>query len=258
ADIFLDEVVTRQGTVTFTVDAADATAGIADEDVKLTLTLRGSDPAVTLPAVLQGAAETNGWMRYTFTAAIGADTANGTYDASLTVLDRSGNASETLAGAFEVQKNQFAVTVALQGAVAGPFSREVTFVATGADGGVLATWVRNISFTDGVGTDTLPEAPDGIVGLSAKTGAHLRRRLAVELDSDGQGLAEFTGTGAEGRQLLGGDLDGDNAVNMADFNRLRYYWYTVNTAADIDGDGASNLNDLNILKANWYGVGDPL
>ena len=92
--------------------------------------------------------------------------------------------------------------------------------------------------------------------LSAKTGFSLRRRVEATLEEEGQGAISFTGTGDEGNQLLGGDLNDDNVVNMSDFNRLRFHWYTENTEADIDGDGASAVGDLNILKANWNGAGD--
>jgi parallel beta-helix repeat protein len=255
-NVFFADVFTRQGTVVFTVDAFDALAGIDDGDVVLTLT----NGAVALTPVLTSTSPLvvgdQTWTRYTFQVPVLATTPNGVYGAKVILSDRSGNNSEILVGEIEVDKNQIAVTVELQGAVAGPFNRAVTFVATAGNGTLLATWVRNVTFTGGVGTDILVEAPAGMVSLSAKTDYTLRRKLALVLDADGQGTVAFTGTGITGRQLLGGDLNADNSVNMTDYNRLRYYWYTVSSVTDINGDGVVNLLDLNILKANWYVTGN--
>jgi hypothetical protein len=83
-----------------------------------------------------------------------------------------------------------------------------------------------------------------------------------------------------GAVFLGGDANGDNQVDGADYAWLRYWWNTyqsVWTAAvgndltyDIDGDGkidANDFPDLNgdgyideldyaVLKNGWYQPGD--
>jgi len=63
----------------------------------------------------------------------------------------------------------------------------------------------------------------------------------------------FTGT----RRLRGGDFDGNNIVNLADYNRLRAVFPGVASVADITGDGYVNVGDYNILRANWLTAGDP-
>ena len=255
-DVFGAGAIAHQGTVAFTVDATDALAGIDDADVILTLTLQ-SDPGVTLTAALAGktTVEVGGvsWTRYTFTTEIVAATRNGTYDAAVKVLDRSGNVSDELVGAFTVQKNQVSVTVELQGGAAGPFTRDVVFTAANAALGELKVWTKTVSFTDGVGTVTLLEAPDGMAFLDAKTDWTLRVRVACAPDGDGQSVADFAGA----NQLPGGDLNGDNRANMLDYSILRYFWFTAEPRADITGNGNVDLLDFNILKANWYGAGAP-
>jgi len=255
-DVFEPGVITHQGTVTFTVDATDALAGIDDADVILTLTLK-SDPGVTLTSVLAGktAMEVGGvaWTRYTFTTEIVPGTVNGVYEAVAKVLDRSGNLSDELIGEFTVQKNQVAVTVQLQGGAAGPFTRDVVFTAATGALGELKVWTKAVEFTDGVGTVTLLEAPDGMVYLDAKTDWTLRVRVGCAPDGDGQSTAAFT----DSSQLPGGDLNGDNRVNMLDYAILRYFWYTAETKADITGDSSVNLSDFNVLQSNWYGMGAP-
>ena len=260
-DVFGAGAIAHQGTVAFTVDATDALAGIDDADVILTLTLQ-SDPGVTLTAALAGktTVEVGGvsWTRYTFTTEIVAATRNGTYDAAVKVLDRSGNVSDELVGAFTVQKNQVSVTVELQGGAAGPFTRDVVFTATDAGGGVLKTWTRSVEFTSGLGATTLLEAPDGMARLSAKTAWNLRTRLACAADGNGQAVADFTGASL----LRGGDLDGNNQVDMRDYAILRYDWYSTVPEqifrSDITGNEAIDLLDYNVLKANWYTLGDSL
>ena len=258
-DVF-DDALTRQGTVSFTVDAFDATAGIDTNDVVCTVThvdTAGATLAVQTgtESVMEGELT---WTRYTFEVLIDDDSPTGEYSVSVDATDRSGNVSDLLTDTFEFDRRVL-VTVALQGAVAGPFTSDVTFFATDADGTVLAPlagWTGPVEFINSTGTVTLADAPVGMAYLSAKTGFSLRRRVEATLEEEGQGAISFTGTGDEGNQLLGGDLNDDNVVNMSDFNRLRFHWYTENTEADIDGDGASAVGDLNILKANWNGAGD--
>lgn len=258
-----------QGTVLISVAAQDAVAGIDGNDAQVTITLRDSEPPVTLVATFVGSEvivteegeegeevepdEFEGWTRYTFAVEIDGLTPNGTYDISVVILDQAGNPSEQpLTGAFDVQKNQITATVALQGAVEGPFTRTVTFVATDATGNELETWSSMVEFTNGVGVATFPVPPETIAGLSAKTGHTLRRKLTVAFDENGQIIAQFVGEA----QLLGGDLNGDNVVDDLDFNRLRQHWHTNNTLADINGDGVSNTADLNIMRTNFNGQGD--
>ena len=254
-DVF-DNVFTVQGTVVFTVDLFDALAGIEDQAVVLTLTNQ-DDPSITATLPLDSTAtiEVNGedWTRYTFVLTVDSATPNGTYLVEVDGMDRSGNLSATLTGILQIDVNQIVVTVQLEGAVTGPFNRIVTFLATDAAQQVIGTWVREIEFTGGFGTDTLLLVPADTVRLSAKTQYHLRRRVDVTLDVNGEPIAEFIGA----NMLLGGDLNGDNVVTMTDFNRLRFHWFTANDVADITGNGATTQADFDILRGNWFTEGDP-
>ena len=156
----------------------------------------------------------------------------------------------TIAYPLRVSAVEIHVTVELQGAVAETFSREVTFYA-GRDGDTLETWTQTLQFTAGVAETTLSGAPQDMESLSAKTSFHLRRRIAC-VPANGAATADFTNES----QLLGGDLNGDNIVDMRDFTRLRYHWFSENEHADITGDGSTGQNDYDVLRSNWHGQGD--
>jgi len=68
-----------------------------------------------------------------------------------------------------------------------------------------------------------------------------------------QMVVNFTGDS----MLPGGDLNGDNLVNMLDYSVLKTNWFTVNDAADINGDGWVQILDYSIMKSNWFRHGDP-
>jgi hypothetical protein len=104
------------------------------------------------------------------------------------------------------------------------------------------------------GTYFLTDVPAGTTGLSAKTAWHLRTKLTgLSLDGDGQLTgADFTGT----EELLGGDLDDSNAVNILDYSILSANWVGGNPVADIDGDGGVNTGDYDIMVGNWFQIGD--
>lgn len=48
-----------------------------------------------------------------------------------------------------------------------------------------------------------------------------------------------------------GDLDGDDAIDLADLMLLASEWLTAGTVADLNTDGFVNLQDLAILASNW-------
>ncbi len=87
--------------------------------------------------------------------------------------------------------------------------------------------------------------------LSAKTSFHLRRRISC-IPDNGKATADFTNE----NELLGGDLNGDNVVDIQDFNRLRYHWFSENDQADITGNGSTGQADYNVMKSNWHVKGD--
>ena len=252
ADVLDGGNLTRIGTVTVSFDVRDDLAGIDAGDVSLNFT-----GPVTLPGGLTGTIPVDiggvSYLRHTFELTVNSATPNGTYNVDALAMDRSGNLATLAIGAIEIAKYQLNVTVAAQGLVTAPLSRNVTFVATDASGAVLNIWTIPVSFSAGQGTISLTEIPDGTAFLSAKTAWTLRARLAASFDAGGNGSVSFTA----GSRLRGGDLNGNNLVNLVDFNILQASFNTAASVPDVSGDGQVNLTDFNILNANWLVAGDP-
>jgi hypothetical protein len=251
-DVLAEGVLTRIGTVTFTFDVRDDLAGIDHSDVSAELSGSAGTIAGTVAGSSQIIVDDLAYTRWSFTFAILATTPDGIYDVNAIVMDRSGNTGILAAGAIEVAKNRIAVTVEPQGLVSSSLTRDVEFNATDAGGAVLATWTVAVGFSGGSGTVLLDRVPDGTARLSAKTAWNLRVREPVTLDSQGMGAVSFTGT----RRLPGGDFNGNNIINLADYNIMRVLFPGVATAPDITGDGFVNLADYNILRSNWLTAGE--
>lgn len=252
-DVLQGGTLTRQGVVTVTFDARDLLAGIDDVDagvefVGVSATLQGVLISAS-PLVVMG----DSYTRYEFEVTVDANAPNGIYDVNGLVMDRSGNQAVLLIGAVEISKNRIQVAVAPQGLVTTPITRDVAFVATDAGGAVLASWTVAVDFSGGLGSTLLEEVPEGTVNLSAKMAWNLRRRLAAGLDLNGQGIVSFTGAS----HLRGGDLNGNNIINSADYNILSVAFPGINPVADITGNGVVNSGDYNILAVNWLTAGDP-
>ena len=69
------------------------------------------------------------------------------------------------------------------------------------------------------------------------------------------GVASANFTGAD--ELIAGDLDGNNVVDLGDFSMLATAWSTSNPAADLDGNGWVDLDDYFLLAQHWGAQGDP-
>ena len=107
------------------------------------------------------------------------------------------------------------------------------------------------------------------VDASAKGNLDIRVKLAVTPDSQGQAVANFLADEAAGwnsatdHYLRGGDLNGDNIVNVSDYNLMAAYWFDLVSVvpaaalADITGDGVINLFEYAIMGDNWLQAGDP-
>jgi hypothetical protein len=258
-----------QGTVTITVTAADQ-CPLAPPSVVL---VNGANTE-SATFVSQSA------NTYTYTWDVTPATAGGLWTATVTATDLGGNA---VMDSFTLCVNPCQITGLVQlesfigtGTIPLASHRVVTFKATDGLGVVLKTWTLDLTFTvgtaasGGVANYTLMDVPAGTVNLSAKTDWNKRRRLAVALDPNCQGVANFTGAAA---QLKGGDiffvnppnptLPPDNVVNLADYSTLVLYWLAdvsvtpAAAVADMNGDGFINIFDYAILGANWFTVGDP-
>ena len=131
-------------------------------------------------------------------------------------------------------------------------SRPVTLKGTDATNGPLATWNLPLNFTNGSASFSLAHAPLGLAHLSAKTAWHLRTRLPVVF-VNGVASVNFTSANA----LRGGDLDGSNLVDLADYYRLAASWYLPDPGADINGSGSVDSDDYFIMANRWQQSGDP-
>lgn len=251
-DVLQSGNLTAQGNVTVTFDVTDDLAGLDDSDVSASLT----GPA-TLVGTLTGTSQVvlSGvpYTRYVFEFTVASTTHNGIYDLDAKAMDRSGNAASLAIGSLEINKNRITATVEPQALVATALTRDVVFTATASGGAVLATWTRPVSFTGGTGSVDLDLVPAGTVNLSAKMAWNLRVRLPATLDGDGQATASFTGISL----LPGGDLNGDNFINVGDYNIMASDFPGPNFAADITGNDYANVGDYNVLLTNWFTAGDP-
>lgn len=245
-DVFDPAVLTEQGTVYISMSATDELSGLNAENAVLTLTHQVSGATLASSMI---STHTAGEMAATcnWAVVIGPAVENGIYDVEAVVADRSGN-TVTNTATIEVNKTTLEITVELIDAVAVPFDRDVTFVMTDAGNAVIDTWTETVSFVNTTGTVSLTQLPDGVAAVSADTDWTLRTKMDVTYDANDQGTVELP--------LLGGDLNNDNLVDMLDFARLRYFWMQMAPQADVNGDGAVNAADYGILRANWYVAGD--
>ena len=232
-----------QGTVEITVTSADDRAGLAGPPA-VTVTPQGGPP--------ENATFVSQTPPGTFhcTWSVTATTPNGSATINATATDRAGNVSHATPQSFSINKNRITGRIELQRFVGQ--SRTVVFTATGS---ATKTWAVNVTgFSAYVASYTLDDVPDGVTGLSAKTAWHLRRKLTLTLDANGQARGDFT----DASMLLGGDLNASNAINVVDYTIMKSLWYTGDPRGDINGDGIVSVPDYTIMKLNWYRAGDPL
>ena len=252
-----------QGTVTITVAASD-NCSLVNGHPSVVL-VNGTNVAdISASAVETPPA--SGTFIYTWT--VTAATASGTWTATIT----AGDLCQTTTSSFTLCVNPCQITGVVQlesfvgsGTIPLANRRVVTFKATDGLGVVLKTWTLDLTFTvgtfasGGVASYTLTDVPAGTTHLSAKTDWNKRRRLTVPLDPSCQGVANFTGAAA---QLRGGDITGDNVVNLADYSLLLSHWLELVSGvpaaavADMNGDDLVNIDDYTILGLNWFTTGD--
>lgn len=250
-DLLAAGTYTREGVVDVSFAAYDELAGIGPGAVTVVF-----DGPQLLTATAAGTGEVTindlPYTQYGFTLVVDGSTPDGLYDVIATATDRSGNTTEVLLGTVEIARRIATVTVRSQGLVSAPVTRNVTFVATDAVGVVLETRVVAVDFSGGIGTTVLAGLPVATGNLSAKTAWTQRRKLPCLFDAGGDAVVSFAGAS----QLPGGDLNGDNIINLVDYNILNGNWFTTSATADISGDGVVNVFDFNILNSNWFTIGD--
>ena len=107
---------------------------------------------------------------------------------------------------------------------------------------------------DANGNLTVSGLPAGTYTLTLQTGSYL---MAVE-------TVTVTGSNdtADFGELLAGDANGDNAVNILDLSILAGAYNasdgdgSFNPATDFNGDGVVNILDLSLLAGNYNMTGE--
>ena len=240
-----------QGKIKITVCASDDTCGL-DGKPTVTVTPFGGSPEDITPT---GVLCPSGCYVYIYE--VKPDTPDDAALVNACVLDNAGN-SGCAQQHFVINKSEITVNVELQ-ALNPPASgctRCVTFVATDSAGGKLQPpWTLCLVFPQHV--DTLPYrltgVPKATAHLSAKTDWNLRRTLDVVLDANGQATVNFTGLS----KLLGGDINGDNVVDILDYGLMKKGWFSSDAKADCDCSKYVNLGDYAIIRLNMFKRGDP-
>jgi hypothetical protein len=111
----------------------------------------------------------------------------------------------------------------------------------------------------GLATFRLVQVPPSATLLSAKTAWNLRvtRPMAATVNFVNNGVPG-TFTPASDFYLRAGDMNGDNVINLLDYNILRInYGSSSGGPADINGDGVVNIFDYTLMQINFGKSGDP-
>jgi len=199
----------------------------------LTLTANGSFTYV--PGVNQTGADS-----FTYRATNGSKTADGTVNLTITAVD------EVIQGAVTLESfggNRTTIPVVIEVRNPGSTLAVRTFNATlNSSGG----------FTIPYATPITP----GTYDISAKASHWLRQTLTNQTITKFGALSlKFT--------LINGDIDGDNAITVFDYDLLSQAFDSVagdatwNAMADLDGDGAVTVFDYDILSTNFDLTGNP-
>ena len=113
------------------------------------------------------------------------------------------------------------------------------------------------SFTptgDAGGTALVQGLPEGAFNVAVKTGKYLQRVVNVTLAAGANTV--------DAGQLLAGDIDGNNVVNIDDFTLLAATFALgegdpgYDEGSDLNGDGVVNIDDFTLLAGNFTVAGD--
>jgi hypothetical protein len=238
-----------QGTYTVTVSVTDEA---------LSSGLAGA-PTINWDGLSASAGTEEPAGTWTYTVTVDQSTANNGHTITADISDVAGNAAVQKTRTISVNKNQITGSVTLEGFVGtGSLVNHVRVVTFSINGG--ATSNQTLTFVGDTAPFTLVNVPDGANALSAKTAWNLRSKVSLGGGgTDNQWTANFMGAD----KLLGGDLNGSNAVTILDYSPLKAKWAAPSTtvagfeAVDINGDGYAYTEDYNIMKLNWLKTGDP-
>jgi hypothetical protein len=180
---------------------------------------------------------------------------------SYSFTDECGNTSKVNFTVEVLPVSLMDVDVALQGVVAGPFTRCIEFELTDANGNVISTVSETLTFSGGQAAMTI-EVPCGIAGacVMARDPLHTLRET---------GTLSIVGTSylADGfAPLRGGDLNDDGVVDILDFGVYVFAVMnnpapgadtdcnTVGPHADIVGDGVVFTADFTQIQINFLAL----
>ncbi|MCA9980227.1 MAG: carboxypeptidase regulatory-like domain-containing protein, partial [Anaerolineales bacterium] len=179
----------------------------------------------------------------------------GTYQIIVQGRDIAGNITQLAPVTVELLDvglaNSLAVTATLQGRTEYDVAHTLSFYTSSDTPPALSVNAT----ADVTGTFALSNLPAGTYTVTVKTPGYLSAAGVVTLSVGGTSAINFG-------QLLGGDTNGDNAVNILDLSILAGAYNTTSgqagydARADFNGDGAVNILDLSILAGNYNTVGE--
>jgi|GEM_PF-4585341 len=150
-----------------------------------------------------------------------------------TATDACGNATSCVQNVTVNAFNTMTATVELESVSSGPFTRCITF---GLDNAGCTTFIDvPMTFTGGVATATF-NVPCGVTDcMTARDKKHTLRRTAFTGTSGTEYVVNFTGA----KELLGGNVNDDNVVDILDFGG-----FTGQFAANLGADSPCGLSGL--------------
>jgi len=241
-NLLLPEHSAVAGTVIVTLDAFDPLAGMAGASLSVS-------SGLSVGTVMEST--DSGTNRYIWPVEITDETVAGAYVVQVVALDRSGNVSTNFAE-FTVSRPPLTLTVMMPEAITAAFNLDVEILALDADGNELKKWTVPAGFLVAQASVELSGLPDDIAFLTADTAVSLRRKLPLSF-VDGDWVFDcFSGDHA----LIGGDLNGDNAINSLDYLIFRTNFQSDESVADVNRDGAVNSLDFVIMRRNWQSDGE--
>ena len=113
--------------------------------------------------------------------------------------------------------------------------------------GVLVTARVDKASTDGEGRFAITTSHgEGFYTLTASMPGYLTA------ESDSPVKVTMDGTASAGEvTLLGGDVNGDNRVDVRDLSYVAWHFGEYDAAADVNGDGVIDISDLTLTASNF-------